>query len=87
MLLAEYGLVFSFLKSEKLGTDCTRGFSDCILLLAKLELDALEADLEAATDKFRGVDDEKFLFGGKSLLFWALLEAPFPKDASLIELS
>ena len=86
MLLAEYGFVFSFLRSEKLGTDCTRGFSDCILLFAKLELEALEADLEDAAATFRGVDDEKFLFG-KTLLFWELLEAPFPTEASLIELS
>ena len=60
--------MFSFLKSEKFGTDCARGFSDCALRLPELEFESLVDDLGAAAAVVRGVDEDKFLLG-KSFLF------------------
>lgn len=77
--------MFSFLKSEKLGTDCTRGFSNCALCLPELGLEILD-DNRGTGAVVRGVDEDKFLFG-KSFLFCEVLEAMSPKDASVNDLS
>ena len=87
MLIPEEGFVFSFRKSEKLGTDCVRGFSDCILRLPELEFEAFTADLGVGTAKVRGVEDKEVLFT-KSFLLWVFFEALSPKDVvSLNDLS
>ena len=78
--------MFSFLKSEKFGTDCAREFSDCILLLPELGLEILADDRGTGAAVVRGVDEDKFLFS-KSFLFWELLEAPSTRDASPNDLS
>jgi hypothetical protein len=60
--------VFSFLKSEKFGADCARGFSDCTLRLPELGLEILDDDRGTGTTVVRGVDEDEFLFS-KSFLF------------------
>lgn len=78
--------MFSFLKSEKFGTDCARGFSDCARRLPELGKEILADDRGTGVTGVRGVEEDKFLFI-KSFLFWELLEALSPKDASLNDLS
>lgn len=86
LLIPEEGFVFSFLKSEKLGTDCARGFSDCALRLPELELRAFADDRGTGVAEVRGVAEDKFLLG-KNFLVWVLLDALSPKAASLNNLS
>ena len=84
LLSPEEGFVFSFLKSEKLGTDCARAFS--VLRFTVLGIEAFVADLGTGAAEVRGVDKGKFLLG-KSFLAWVFLETLFPKDVSLKDLS
>ena len=79
MLIPEEGFVLSFLKSEKLGTDCVRRFSDCIPRLPELEFKAFTADLVAGTAEVRGVEDKEVLLT-KSLLLWVFFKPLSPKD-------
>jgi len=79
--MPEEGLVFSFLKSEKLGTDCARGFSNGALRLPEVELEALTEDLEPGATELRGVDEDKLRFG-KGFFIWLLLETPSSGYAS-----
>jgi hypothetical protein len=63
LLAPEEGFVFSFLKSEKFGTDCARGFSDWTLRFPELELETLADDRGTEIAGVRGVDEDKFLLG------------------------
>ena len=62
LLALKEGFVFSFLKSEKFGTDSARGFSDCILLLLELGLYILADDRGTGAAAVRGVDEDKIMF-------------------------
>ena len=86
LLVPEEGLVFSFLKSEKLGTDCARGFSDGALRLPELELRAFADDRGTVVAELRGVAEDAFLLG-KNFLVWVFLDALSPKAVSLNNLS
>lgn len=68
LLTPEEGFVFSFLKSEKLGTDCARGFSNSGLRRPELRLENLDDDRGAGAAGVQGVGEDKFLLG-KSFLF------------------
>ena len=68
LLTPEEGFVFSFLRSEKLGTDCARGFSNSGLRRPELRLETLPDDRGADAVGVQGVDEGKFLLG-KSFLF------------------
>lgn len=86
LLAPEEGFVFSFLRSEKFGTDAAMGFSDCALRLPELEFESLDDDLGAGAAFVRAIDDDKFLLG-KGFFVWLGLEAPSPEDPSLRNLS
>lgn len=74
--------MFSFLSSEKLGTDCARGFSELTLRRTAVLFEALDADLGTGVASVRGVDEDE-LFVGKSFLLCALLDKPSTKEVSM----
>lgn len=55
------GFVFSFRRSEKLGTDCASGFSGWVLRLMELEFLALAEGLGIGAADVLGVEDDKLL--------------------------
>lgn len=85
MLVPEKGFVFSFLRSEKFGTDCASGFSDCALRLPE-KLEALSDDREGSAAEVRGEDEDELRLG-RGFLVWVLPVAPSPKAASPDNLS
>lgn len=56
LLTPEEGFVFSFLKSEKFGTDCARGLSDSSLRRPVLMLETLADERGAGAVGVQGVD-------------------------------
>lgn len=78
--------MFSFLKSEKLGTDCTREFSGWVLHFTEQVLVALVDDLGTDAADVRGVEEDKLLLNG-SFLELLLLEEPSLNRLSLYVLS
>lgn len=71
--------MFSFLKSERLGTECVRGFSN--LRLPETELLALTNDLGIDATVVRGVEERLLL--DKSFLDCMFLIELSPKKVSL----